>query len=267
MSWSWVHTVYSIHRVQHLPKIVCLPFILMITSWPLNVASAAGMTPYTIDCHQTSSPCELRGKITLSQSHSCELTNWWIESQDPALRPLTTSKYSTKLAQSRPPNLLDRGLQVHISKFAWSRPTSVSPKWLDNGLQVHISKLAGSWPRSASTTSLDYGLRTHAILTSKCVSSNSLDHGLQVHTIVASRGIYKLAQSRSRSTSLSSLDHSLQVYLQIHSIPALKCISKLARSWPQSVSRSSLDCHFLAHLELLSSTACSHSPDGPCVEG
>jgi len=49
---STVYTEYSIHRVQHQPKIACLPFILMITSWPLIVASASGVPPYTIDRHQ-----------------------------------------------------------------------------------------------------------------------------------------------------------------------------------------------------------------------
>ena len=75
MLWSWVDTEYSTHRVQHTPstayteysihrvqhtpstayteysicKIVCIPFILMITSWPLNVVSASGVPPYTID--------------------------------------------------------------------------------------------------------------------------------------------------------------------------------------------------------------------------
>ena len=71
MSWHWVqaytkykhtpstsihqvqaYTKYSIHRVQHPPTIVCLPFILMITCWPLNVASGSGVHPYTIDRHQ-----------------------------------------------------------------------------------------------------------------------------------------------------------------------------------------------------------------------
>jgi len=65
MSWHWStayteyricrvqhFTKYSIHRVQHPPKIVCLPSILMITSWPLNVTSASGVHPYTIDRHQ-----------------------------------------------------------------------------------------------------------------------------------------------------------------------------------------------------------------------
>ena len=33
----------SIHRIHHTPKIVCLPFILIITSWPLNQASVSGV--------------------------------------------------------------------------------------------------------------------------------------------------------------------------------------------------------------------------------
>jgi len=37
----------SIHQVQHTPKIVCRPFILSISSWPLNVASASGVPPYS----------------------------------------------------------------------------------------------------------------------------------------------------------------------------------------------------------------------------
>jgi len=58
MSWhrvqrtrSTAYTEYSIHRVQQPPKIICLPFILMITSWPLNVASAFCVSAYTIDRH------------------------------------------------------------------------------------------------------------------------------------------------------------------------------------------------------------------------
>jgi len=43
---STAYTEYNIHRV---PMIICLPFIHMITSWPLNLASASGMPPYMID--------------------------------------------------------------------------------------------------------------------------------------------------------------------------------------------------------------------------
>jgi hypothetical protein len=77
------YTVYNIQRVNHLPKIVCHLFICMITNWPLHIASAFSVPPYMIDRHQTSSPWELKGNITLSQSHSCKLTNWWIQAQHP----------------------------------------------------------------------------------------------------------------------------------------------------------------------------------------
>jgi len=79
MSWHPVqaYTEYSIHWAQHtpspayteysIPMFVCLPFILMITSWPLNVASAPGVPPYTINGLQLSrhehwnvkSPCHI----------------------------------------------------------------------------------------------------------------------------------------------------------------------------------------------------------------
>jgi len=49
---STTYTEYSIHRVQHPPKIDCLPFILMITSWPLTVASASGVPLNKIDWNQ-----------------------------------------------------------------------------------------------------------------------------------------------------------------------------------------------------------------------
>jgi len=59
MSWqrlqhtpSTAYTDYCIHWVQNPLKIVCLPFIPMITSWPLNFASSSGVPPYTIDRHQ-----------------------------------------------------------------------------------------------------------------------------------------------------------------------------------------------------------------------
>jgi len=63
---STAYTEYSIHWVQHA-KIVCLSLILMITSWPLNLASASGVPPYTIDrqqpaLHESSkvkSPCHI----------------------------------------------------------------------------------------------------------------------------------------------------------------------------------------------------------------
>ena len=131
-----------------------------------------------------------------------------------------------------------------ITKLARSQLPSASPKLLHHGLHVH--------------------LQSHSITACKCASKlapfrppDLLDHSCQVHTIMASKCISELAGSRSRSVSLSSLEHGLQVYLQICSITASKCISKLVRSWPGSVSLCSPHRHFQAHPELLSSTACS----------
>jgi len=62
---------------------------------------------------------------------------------------LTSSKYSSYLARSRPPsaslNSLDHSLEVYLytrsimaSKFAQSQPPSVSLNWHNYGLQVHL---------------------------------------------------------------------------------------------------------------------------------
>ena len=152
---------------------------------------------------------DVKGKVTLSHSHGCELTNGWIESWRAVLQ----------LPPSTRPISLDHGLQVYlqtrsimaskcISKLARSRPPSTSPNSLNHGLQVRlqtrsitasmcISKLTRLRPPSESTDSLDYGLQVRTIMASKCIS--------------------KLARSRPPSASLNSLDPGLQVYL---------CISK-----------------------------------------
>ena len=43
---SAAYTEYNIHWVQHTPNIVCRPFILTMSHWPLNVASASSVPPY-----------------------------------------------------------------------------------------------------------------------------------------------------------------------------------------------------------------------------
>ena len=207
MSWSWVDTECSIHRVQHPSKIFCLPFILMITSWPLNEASASG-----VPLHESSK--------VMSHSHGCELTNWSKESPYPARRQSSASQYSSKLNRLRSPNLLDHGLQMYLqtrsitaSKFTRSWPPSASTHSLDHYLQVHvqtrlitpskcISKLARSQPSSVSLHSPDYGLQVH----------------LQSRSITASNCISKLARSPPPSASPNSLDHGPGVYPWVHSI-------------------------------------------------
>jgi len=43
---SSVYTECTIQRVQHTPRIVCRPFIFMITSWLLNIPSDSSIPPY-----------------------------------------------------------------------------------------------------------------------------------------------------------------------------------------------------------------------------
>ena len=45
-TWCTAYPEYSMHRVQHTPKIVCFPFNFMITSWPLDLGLDSGVPPY-----------------------------------------------------------------------------------------------------------------------------------------------------------------------------------------------------------------------------
>jgi hypothetical protein len=153
------YTEYSIHRVQCSPKNVCLPCILMITSWPLNVASASGMPPYTINRHQLAH--HARSKVMSPyHSHVYESIHWWIESQHPARCPSPGFKYSSSLAQSWPPKF--------ISNLTRSRPPSITPNSHDYSLQLCtiiaskcICTLAWSRSQSASLSSINHGCQVH----------------------------------------------------------------------------------------------------------
>ena len=96
---------------------------------------------------------------------------------------------------------------------------------------MDISELAPSRPPSVSPNSVDYSLH-------KC--------------------IFKLAQSRSRSASLRSLNQGLQVSLQICSITASKCICKVARSRPPCASLSSLNISLQVRIQtrLITASKC-----------
>ena len=221
MPWSWVDTEYSIRRVQHPAKIICLPFILMMSSRPLNVASASGVPPYTIDRHQPGlhessmikSPCHIpmvASQITDEQSPSTQRAvhqlppNTRPNSLDygPRTRNMTASKCISIVSLLWPPSSHDHGLQVHICKLAWSRPPSVSPNSLNHGIPVrtimaskYIYTLTRSWPPSASP--------------------NSLNHSLQVYLWTRLITASKFAWSRCPSASPNSHDHGLRVYLSL----------------------------------------------------
>jgi len=226
------------HQVHHIPSTAftqdCLSSIHsddceLTPEWICSIqrASLHGRLP------SASSPWALLGNVTLSHSHGCDLTTRWKESQRPVGCPSTAAQYWSKLALLRPPsacpNLLNYTLQVHLQTSSVT-----ASKW--------ISKLARAEPPGVSPTSLDYGLEVHKIMDSNC--------------------IYTLAQSRSRSASLHSIDHILQVYLWIHLSAASKFIFKLTRSRPRGVSLCSPHPDFQAHLKLLFA-----SPDIPSVDG
>jgi len=139
---STAYTKYSIHRVQHRSKNVCLPFIHMITYWRLNVPSVCGVLPYMIDRHQLAlhegskikSPYHIpkvASKLTNAYSlRTWRTVLWFPPSSSPIMfnhnlrvylqsRSITACKCFSKVARYC--------LEVHITKQAWSWPPSVTP--------------------------------------------------------------------------------------------------------------------------------------------
>jgi len=114
---STAYTEYSIH-----PKIVCLPFMLMITSWPLNVASGSGVPPNKID-----RPSQLSMRAQ-RWSHLITFPRLWVKYQmervsAPSTPPIDylqvllqscsimASKCISKLARSQPPSAYPNSLE------------------------------------------------------------------------------------------------------------------------------------------------------------
>jgi len=301
MPWSWVdteykHTLNTAYTMYSIPKIVCLPFILMITGWPLNVAWASGVPPYRIDCHQPAphqsaqvkSPCHI-------PTFASQLTDEWSLSTRRAMHqaPPSGCRISLdRILRSLSPTSHDYGRQVRlimaskcISQLARSRSRSASGSSLDFGLPVYLQihsvtlcKCISTLTRFQTPSSHDHGLQVHlqpcSIMISECISKftwsrppsvspNPLNFRLQVHhqtrSIMASKCISKYARSPPPGASINLISHVLGLYLQLRSITAFKFMSKRAQSRPRSVSRSSLDRHFQADLELLSSIACSQT--------
>jgi len=198
--------IMSWHRVQHTPSTAstqdCLSS-LHFHHYELTPESSFSFRRTSLHDRPPSagSPWELKGQVTLSHSHGCELTNWWIESNHPVRRPSTAPKYSSNLARSRPP--------------------SASPISLNHGLQVH--------------------LQTRSITASKCISklarllpASSHEHRLQVHlqarSITILECISKFTRSLHPSVSPNMLGYRLQVHLQTHSITASEYISEFTWS-------------------------------------
>jgi len=163
---STAYTEYSIPQVQHPPTIVCVPFILMITCWPLNVASVSGMPPYMVDRGQQPARPEgsqdkllcpiptFASQLTEELSSGTQRAVNWLP---PSTRPIS---FDHSL-ESVSPHSLDYGLAVRtimaskciskthtirimqcISKFTQLRPQSVSPNMLYYCKQVRHHTLS-----------------------------------------------------------------------------------------------------------------------------
>jgi len=170
MPSSWVNTECSIHRVQHTPKIVCCPFILTISSWPVNVTSASGIPPFQ---STATSQFSIRASKVKSPCHIPTVASWLTDELGPGVPSIACLQV---LVQSR-----WMTASKCISKLAWSWPQRACPNSPDHGLQVSlimaskcISKLAWSWPACASLTSFDLSLQlnlqTRSITASKCIA-------------------------------------------------------------------------------------------------
>jgi len=198
----------SWHQVQHTPSTASTRDCLSsLHSHDYELTSECSFRFRCTSLHDrptsASSPWKLKGKVTLSHSHGCELTNCSIESQHRVRRPSTASKSSSNLTWSRPPsasqNSLDHSLQVYlqtrsitaskcIAKVAQSEPPSVSPNSLDYGLQVRtitaskcISEFTRSWPPSASLSSFNLGLQVHISTRSITASKYIVDEQRRVY--------------------------------------------------------------------------------------
>jgi len=215
--------IMSWHRVQHTPSTISTHYcVSSLHSRNYELTPECSFICLLASLHDrpwsASSPWQLQGEVTLSHSNGRKLTNWWNESQHPARRPLTASKFSSKHAQLRPSSSYDHWLQVHLrtpkitaSKVARSWPPSVSPNWLDSRLQVHlethsitisecISKFTPLHPPSSSANMLYYRLHMN----------------LQTRWIMASESISEFARSSFSGVPEIALKHHLQAVQIFH---------------------------------------------------
>ena len=77
---STAYTEYSVHQVQHSPSTASTPdCVSSLHSHDYELISEYCFSFQCISLHSrpptASSPCEIKRKVTLSQSHSCMLTN------------------------------------------------------------------------------------------------------------------------------------------------------------------------------------------------
>jgi len=207
------------------------------------------------DCPPSPScPWELKGKVTSSYSHRCQLTNWWIEShKHPVHLPSTASTFSN---------------------LAWSGPPSASSNLQYYSLAVHLyihlimasmctSKLNWLWPPSLHHHGVQVHLPTHLIMASKWISKltpslppSQHDHGVHVnlktYAISPLECIIKFSGSPPQSVSPNSPNNTFRVRMvmasHVHLQTLLMLASKFTQSWPPSASPTLHDHCLQVHL-------------------
>ena len=202
-----VYTEYSIHRVRH--TLSTASFKDFVSSLQSHDYAATPGCSFNI---RRASLWELKGKVALSRSHSCELTNMKRVSAPRA--PCIDCLHRTR------PNLLNYGLQVHlqtrsitVSKLARSRPPSVSPHWLDDSIWVRmimaskfIYTLARSRPWNASPNSHERDLQVHL----QTGSITAAQVHLQTRSITSQECITEFTRLSISGTPQIALKHRLQ---------------------------------------------------------
>jgi len=157
------HTPVGSQRLNYIlrMKMVCLPFILIITRWPMNIGSASSMPCYKSDHCQ---PAFGDSYQETSPSYIPTIV-WYLTSEN----SLTTQRASHWTPPNTPPITLHNGLQVHLL-----RP-------LDHGLRLHCrvhsiiasnctSNLTQSWPPSSQYYGIQVHLQVSVIRASECMS-------------------------------------------------------------------------------------------------
>jgi hypothetical protein len=179
--------MHRIHRVQHSLSTAstqqCLSSLLSHLYESTAECSCtfrhASLQDYP---SSTSSPWQLRGELQLSHSYSCELTNWWQESNHLVDSPSTAFKYWSKLVWLWPTSLHDDALQMPL---VLARLTTVNS--LDCNLQVYLLTHLITDSIVARLRPPSLCLPSRLIMASKCISKlgqlcprSSHDYGLEV---------------------------------------------------------------------------------------
>jgi len=241
MSWSWVDTEYSIHRVQacteysihrvqHTPSTV-------YTEYSIHRVQHTPSTAYTeYSIHQVQhTPSTAYTEIQYTPKYSIHQSTAstqhclsFIRSDDYKLTPERNVRFWCATLHDWPPS----------ARYPWELNCKFTLS------HSHGWEVTNWWPesqclaRGPSTTS-KYTSQL-ARLRHRSLHDSSLQLHLQPCLITAS----KFTRSQPPSASPNSLDHSLQVFLYTRTITA----SKFAPSWPNNVCPHSLDHDLGVHL-------------------